>query len=350
MSASPMSRRTFVRTGVVVGAGAVALGVPLALRGPRAEAATTIASCAEWGARASSQPVTLLSTNPNKILVHHTATPNSTDYSQAHAYALARSIQNHHMDTRGFIDTGQHFTISRGGYIMEGRHRSLERLRAGQGHIVGAHCSGQNDQSIGIENEGTYISVTPPAVLYSQLVSLCVDICTQYGLPASQIYGHRDFAATQCPGDVLYAKLPQLRSDVAARVLTWPTVARGQSGEGVRTVQYLLRQAGQSLTVDGSFGPATEAAVKAFQQSRGLATTGVVAGSTWSALIVTVRNGSTGEAVKAVQSQLNTRGYGLVVDGDFGSKTDAAVRDFQSKRGLAVDGVVGPMTWNKLVS
>lgn len=350
MSASPMSRRTFVRTGVVVGAGAVALGVPLALRSSRAEAATTIASCDAWAARPPSQPVTLLSTNPNKILVHHTATANSTDYSQAHAYALARSIQNYHMDVRGFIDTGQHFTISRGGYVMEGRHRSLERLRAGQGHIVGAHCTGQNDQSIGIENEGTYISVAPPAALYNQLVTLCADICTQYGLPASQIYGHRDFAATQCPGDVLYAKLPQLRSDVAARVLTWPTVQRGDAGERVRTVQYLLRQAGQSLTVDGSFGAITEAAVKAFQQSRGLAATGVVGGSTWTALIVTVRNGSTGEAVKAVQSQLNTRGYGLVVDGAFGSKTEAAVRDFQSKRGLTVDGVVGPMTWNKLVS
>jgi N-acetyl-anhydromuramyl-L-alanine amidase AmpD len=254
------------------------------------------------------------------------------------------------MDTRGFIDSGQHFTISRGGYAMEGRHRSLERLSLGQGHIVGAHCTGQNDQSIGIENEGIYTSVAPPGALYNQLVSLCVDICTQYALPASQIYGHRDFAATECPGDVLYGMLPQLRSDVGARVLTWPTVRLGDTGERVRTVQYLLRQHGQSLTVDGSFGPATESAVKAFQQSRGLYPNGVVAGSTWTVLIVTVRNGSTGEAVKAVQSQLNTRGYGLVVDGVFGSKTEAAVRDFQAKKGLTVDGVVGPRTWNALVS
>lgn len=349
MSANPISRRTFVRTGVV-GAGAVALGIPITLYGSRAEAATTIASCDQWSARPPSQPVTLLDTGPNKILVHHTATSNTTDYSQAHAYALARSIQNYHMDVRGFIDTGQHFTISRGGYVMEGRHRSLERLNLGHGHIVGAHCTGQNDQSVGIENEGTYTSVAPPGALYNQLVSLCADICTQYGLPASQIYGHRDFAATQCPGDVLYGMLPQLRSDVGARVLTWPTVRRGDSGERVRTVQYLLRQHGHSLTVDGSFGPITESAVKAFQQSRGLYADGVVGGSTWTALIVTVRNGSTGEAVKGVQSQLNTRGYGLVVDGVFGSKTEAAVRDFQTKKGLVVDGVVGPRTWNALVS
>jgi len=137
MFASSLSRRALLRTGVVVGAGAV--GLPLLDLTGRAYAATTIASCDEWGARPPSQPVVLLGTNPNKILVHHTATANSTDYSQAHAFALAQSIQRFHMDTRGFLDTGQHFTISRGGYIMEGRHRSLERLRLGQGHIVGAH-------------------------------------------------------------------------------------------------------------------------------------------------------------------------------------------------------------------
>src|SRR5690606_24889874 len=143
---------------------------------------------------------------------------------------------------------------------------------------------------------------------------------------------------------------PQLRADVAARVLSWPTVRRGDQGERVRTVQYLLRQHGDSLTADGAFGPMTEAAVRDFQSKRGLAVTGIVVGSTWTALIYTVRSGSTGEAVRGVQSQLNTRGYGLVVDGIFGSKTDAAARDFQSKRGLAVDGVVGPRTWNALVT
>jgi hypothetical protein len=351
MSTRSLSRRTLLRTGAVVGAGAVGLPLLSGLSGgSRALAATTVASCAEWSARGPSQPVVLLAGNPNKILVHHTASANSSDFSQAHAFALARAIQSDHMDNRGFIDTGQHFTISRGGFVMEGRHRSLELLRLGQGQIVGAHCVGQNEQSIGIENEGTYTSVAPPDQLYGQLVSLCVDICQQYGLPATAIFGHRDFNATQCPGDVLYARLPQLRADVGARVMVWPTVARGHTGERVRTVQYLLRQAGGVLTVDGSFGPATEAAVRAFQGSRGLAVNGVVAGPTWLVLVVTVRPGGTGEAVKAVQSQLVSRGYGLTVDGSFGRNTEAAVRDFQSRRGLAVDGVVGRFTWNALVS
>lgn len=62
----------------------------------------------------------------------------------------------------------------------------------------------------------------------------------------------------------------------------------------------------------------------------------------------TVRYGSTGDEVKTLQNNLNQLGYSLDVDGDFGSKTLAAVRDFQNKNVLTVDGIVGPATWAKL--
>ena len=56
-----------------------------------------------------------------------------------------------------------------------------------------------------------------------------------------------------------------------------------------------------------------------------------------------------GEDVKQVQSKLNQLGFNCgIVDGWFGSKTDAAVRSFQSKNNLMIDGIVGPVTWNKL--
>ena len=58
-----------------------------------------------------------------------------------------------------------------------------------------------------------------------------------------------------------------------------------------------------------------------------------------------LKKGVKGTAVKTVQQQLNDAGYGpIVVDGDFGGKTDAAVRRFQADRLLGVDGVVGPTT------
>lgn len=216
MAGTPFSRRAVVRGAVILGVGAATGGFEVLTAGPAAAVTRpTIASCATWGARDPQCSLTQISTNPNKILVHHTATPNSTDYSLSHAYALARSIQNYHMDTNGWCDTGQHLTISRGGYIMEGRHYSLSHLDAGSGMVVGAHCPGQNDQAIGIENEGTYTSVAPTSALYDSLVDTCAYICDQYNISPTQIYGHRDFRATECPGDVLYSMLPQLRTDVA---------------------------------------------------------------------------------------------------------------------------------------
>jgi len=62
----------------------------------------------------------------------------------------------------------------------------------------------------------------------------------------------------------------------------------------------------------------------------------------------TLRKGSSGAAVRELQQALNLRGAGLVVDGDFGSKTEAAVKNFQSTWGLTVDGIVGPQTKTKL--
>lgn len=59
----------------------------------------------------------------------------------------------------------------------------------------------------------------------------------------------------------------------------------------------------------------------------------------------TIKNGSNGTDVITLQTELNKRGYSLTADGIFGAKTETAVRDFQAKNGLSVDGIVGPKTW-----
>lgn len=61
----------------------------------------------------------------------------------------------------------------------------------------------------------------------------------------------------------------------------------------------------------------------------------------------TIQKGSQGDDVKKWQEFLNTQGYTLGLDGDFGDKTYAATTDWQSKNGLTVDGVVGEKTWGK---
>lgn len=116
--------------------------------------------------------------------------------------------------------------------------------------------------------------------------------------------------------------------------LSWPLERQGQQSPGplavepIRTVQYLLRQHGHGeVAVDGIFGPITDAAVRSFQSARGLLVDGIVGDQTWPALIVEVAQGSEGEAVRAVQSQFQARN----ASGD-------------PSQGLQVDGIFGPKT------
>jgi peptidoglycan hydrolase-like protein with peptidoglycan-binding domain len=149
----------------------------------------------------------------------------------------------------------------------------------------------------------------------------------------------------------------------AATGQAWPELRQGSNSAWprvtVRSLQYLLNAHGARLTVDGVFGPKTKAAVVAFQHAKGLTASGVVQASTWRSLVVTVHRGSAGPAVRAVQDQVNFRnlkdGRTLTVDGLFGPQTEASVRAFQKAMaakvaGFRVDGMVGPQTWQALVS
>ena len=124
----------------------------------------------------------------------------------------------------------------------------------------------------------------------------------------------------------------------------WPVAKTATKGVAVRVLQRLLLHRGADVAVDGSFGPATAKAVKAFQSANGLEADGAVGTETWSKLVVPVRRGQSGEPVLAVQELL-----GIAADGEFGPETEKATRRFQKRVHLAVDGVVGPHTWQLLV-
>ena len=136
----------------------------------------------------------------------------------------------------------------------------------------------------------------------------------------------------------------------------WPIVKRPSTLFPVRPLQQLLRARGHTVAVDGNFGVQTEAAVKSFQQSKGLAADGIVGPQTWPKLVVQVKSGSTGDAVRGVQEvrkfhdQSDGEGPVIHIDGIFGPQTDAWVRGFQTAVGTTSDGIVGPITWRAMVS
>jgi peptidoglycan hydrolase-like protein with peptidoglycan-binding domain len=134
----------------------------------------------------------------------------------------------------------------------------------------------------------------------------------------------------------------------------WQLQQEGSTGENVQTVQYLLDARGAAVAVDGNFGPLTKAAVEQFQAGHALVVDGIVGDLTWPKLIIQVESGSTGDAVRAVQSQINSGTAEvqipiLTVDGIFGPQTDTAVRTFQQENQIAIDGVVGPTTWQTMI-
>jgi hypothetical protein len=358
-----LDRRTLIKSG----AGAAAVG-GLALPGVAAAAPSTadrrpaqpfidqIITGTSWAARAPSGSPTLNTGTTQKVVIHHTAYPNSTDYSVNQAIWLARDIQNLHMDGNGWLDSGQHFTVSRGGFVLEGRAGSLAALRGGTQQVVGAHSPGENGRAIGIENEGIYVEEAPPRSMLAGLTSLCVEVCRRYGLGAHVLFGHWDFRETQCPGIEFYKLFPNVRRDVARALgqrpsatpaRTWPNVLSPSTGPVVRLAQYLLRTHGYAVQATGTFDAGTVAAVNDFQVRNGMPAAGLgeVLGGTWDVLVPALDGRSTGDAVLGLQSILLPKGYPVELTGAFDAATRDAVRAVQRLHGLAPTGRVDLATW-----
>ncbi|HIZ97418.1 MAG TPA: peptidoglycan-binding protein [Candidatus Janibacter merdipullorum] len=140
---------------------------------------------------------------------------------------------------------------------------------------------------------------------------------------------------------------------------SYPTLREGASGPDVVLAQKVL-----GVTADGAFGPATKSALISWQKRNGVKATGVLDSATWNRMILlgevpargddkggalaphmktSVRLGSSGEAVKALQRELK-----ITVDGQFGPATDRAVREFQKAKQLRVDGFVTQNVWKAL--
>lgn len=214
-----LSRRTALGTGIGLGAAALVTGTLAYCTSGSSEPGPDIISTLGWGAAGPAGRLETINRRPEYLVIHNTETSNDRPTTRAAGIELAQIIQRHHLDQQ-WADTGQHFTVSLGGFLLEGRHGSLEAARRGTRFIVGAHAPGCNRNGIGIETEGTYAAELPPSRQRAALVELVAWLCSQYRIPVAKIVGHRDCpeSRTTCPGDRFEADLPNLRREVAARL------------------------------------------------------------------------------------------------------------------------------------
>ena len=135
-----------------------------------------------------------------------------------------------------------------------------------------------------------------------------------------------------------------------------PTISIGSTGKDVRRLQriFVMTKGLGASNITGTFDSATEQAVKDFQQGEGLTVDGIVGPITWQALPADpntplLARGASGSVVTALQKGLKKYSTPATdpgaVDGDFGPKTEAAVKAYQQDRGIPADGIVGDQTW-----
>lgn len=227
-------------------------------------------------------------------------------------------------------------------------------------------------------------TLTPDGIFGEQMAETVKRFQRQFSLTADGVVGRQTWYKIS----YIYVSVKDLaeltsEGETSSGVLsdgTWGgTVLRtGSRGGAVEQLQFWLNTISQyvasipSVSVDGSFGSRTAAAVRAFQRRYGLAVDGVVGEATWNAIYAqffsiqsdngtpnaypgtALRQGDEGQNVRLIQFWLKIARtvYAALnnptVDGRFGAATTRAVQAFQRYFGLTADGVVGRATWNKL--
>jgi hypothetical protein len=183
-----------------------------------------IRSRVDWGCPdGESSRWTPVYTTVTHAVVHHTAGSNTLiDWE-----AEVRNIWYLHTFTNGWGDIGYNFLIDPNGVLYEGR--------AGGAGAIGAHFSCRNTNTVGVSLLGTFSNVAPSDAALSSLKRLLAELIARNGIDPTAvlrhppsglnlptILGHRDgnvpgatCTITECPGGVLYAMLPGIRTELA---------------------------------------------------------------------------------------------------------------------------------------
>jgi uncharacterized lipoprotein YddW (UPF0748 family) len=161
---------------------------------------------------------------PQKIIIHHSVTSNY----DPNPPATVRAIYYYHAVTLGWGDVGYNYLVDWHGNVYKGRH--------GGSNVVGGHAYSYNYGSVGVCGMGTYgntsNSVEPTEELLAGLIDVSSWRCSDTFIDPRQtsffidkvtenVAGHRDYNATACPGDYLYAELPFIRSQIWDLILEY---------------------------------------------------------------------------------------------------------------------------------
>lgn len=227
------------------------------------------------------------------IGVHYTWEPSGTDDHPRCPHDV-RTVQNAHMNGRGWSDIAYSWLVCRHGTIFEGRGWGIRTA------ANGTNWGNEHFHAVCVITSGAFSSAAKRAVN---------EVISEHGrrYQRNEVKGHRDFKATGCPGDEGYAWLragrpldnqppapqPDPNPTPPSPDAKWvsvnvnlPVLRRGHDGQHVEALQNLLRiKGGQRLAADGDFGPATHDAVLAWQRFFGLAADGIVGEKTWATLI-----------------------------------------------------------------
>jgi len=252
--------------------------------------------------------------------VHHTVT--AIDYAPEDSPGIVLGIARYHRDSNRWNDIGYNFLVDRYGVIFEGRAGGVEAA------VIGAQAQGWNSVSTGIACLGTFTNLPLDAPAIDALARLIGWKLSLHGVPVQgqvtlisgggesnryasgtpvafeRISGHRDGCETSCPGESLYAQLPDLRVRAAryAHPVSAITVkAASQKGTTPTSVSGVLRFADGSSPAGATLGVEYMAAGSAWTQ---VTTTACGFDGSWSTSVQLPASGQ----VRAVFAGDATRG------------------------------------------
>ena len=265
-----------------------------------------------------------------KIVLHH-ADASNCDAATIHKWHIAR----------GWAGIGYHFVVRKNGTIERGRPID----------VIGAHCTGNNADSVGICFEGNFETekMTDKQIKSGQ--ELMSYLYKTYGLNKSNVKRHKDLMATSCPGKNF--PFNEIIKGVTATVLSSTTNQSYtvKSGETLSKIGNSLNVKWEDIaSLNGIKPPYT---IKVGQE---LKIPNTAKKDIPPIALPTLKLGSYGIEVGKLQEDLNYLGFKgadgkkLTVDRDMGNNTVYALRSMQIKYNLVADSIYGQKSYEKMKS